>query len=446
MIKKHLHIVVIILLVCVYGVKGQDVSALEGGDTPTFETAYQLAYDGKNTQANLMLGNFTKESPDNQEAKSLLASTYSWNGDYDKARADFNAVLSKNKTDKDIWISAIKNELYAKNYATALGLSNKALVHFQDDKELSRLKSLAFSGVNELAFEKDGWYNVESKVETNFNKSKKGNKGKNALVEKAKTDSTLVLRKTPVTEEKLKNRIAVNSSVTVFDQRFDPVVSSSISYKRQTKYGSIIPRLNNSNRLGKNGLQFDIDLYPKIAKGFYAYVNYGYSNSELYPNHKVGGDIYYNHKSGFEFSSGGRYISFATRDVKSITNSVGYYRGNYYFSLRSFITPGVDDKLTKASGNILVRKYLKDAENYVGVNFGIGFSPELRQFSSGDQILAETLLYIESQRLSCEYQFTSKNNLSSYRTNIGVLRQEQSFDPGSFFYSISAGLTYQFNF
>ena len=124
MIKKYLHIVVIILLACVYSVKGQDVSALEG-DAPSFETAYQLAYDGKNTQANLILGDFTKESPDNQEAKSLLASTYSWKGDYDKARADFNTVLSKNKTDKDVWISAIKNELYAKNYATALGLSNK---------------------------------------------------------------------------------------------------------------------------------------------------------------------------------------------------------------------------------------------------------------------------------------------------------------------------------
>jgi YaiO family outer membrane protein len=442
MIKKHLHIAIIILLACVYSVNGQDVSALEV-NVSSFETAYKLAYDGKNAQANRMLGDFIIESPDNQEAKSLLASTYSWKGDYNKARSDFNVLLSKNKTDKDVWISAIKNELYAKNYATALGLSNKALVYFQEDKELLRLKSLAFSGVNEYSYKNDGWFNVESNIETNF---KTSSKARNNLVEKTEADSTLFVRKTPVTEEKLKNRIVVNSSVTVFDQRFDPVVSSSISYKRQTKYGTIIPRLNNSNRLGKNGLQFDIDLYPKIAKGFYAYVNYGYSNSELYPNHKVGGDIYYNHKSGFEFSGGGRYISFATRNVKSITNSVGYYRGNYYFSLRSFITPGVNDKLTNASGNILVRKYLKDAENYVGVNFGVGFSPELRQFSSGDQILAETLLYIESQRLSCEYQFTSKNNLSSYRTNIGVLRQEQSFDPGSFFYSISAGLTYQFNF
>jgi YaiO family outer membrane protein len=159
----------------------------------------------------------------------------------------------------------------------------------------------------------------------------------------------------------------------------------------------------------------------------------------------VGGDVYYNHKSGIEFSAGGRFINFATKDVKSITNSLGYYTGNYYFSLRSYITPE-SDNLTNVSGNLLVRKYLKDAKNYMGVNAGVGFSPELRQFTSGDQLLAETLLYIESQRLSFEYQFTSKNNLSAYRTNVGVLRQEQSFDPGTYFYSISAGLTYEFNF
>jgi len=376
------------------------------------------------------------------ETSLLWASTLSWRGDYDLARSSFNTILSKTKNNREAWISAIKNELYAKNYATALGLSNKALVHIENDEEIIRLQAIATDGVNGLSYAEDGWYNVDSAVKTKLVVTKK----QKPTVAKSIEDKNEELeRKTPVTEEKLKNSVMVNSSVTFYDQRFDPITTSSIAFKRQTPYGSIIPRINNSNRVGKNGIQLDIDLYPKIAKGFYAYVNYGYSESDLYPNHKVGGDIYYNHKSGFEFSGGGRLINFATRDVKSITNSLGYYKGNYYFSLRSYITPE-SNNLTNVSGNLLVRKYLKDAENYMGFNVGYGFSPELRQFTSGDQLLAETLLYIESQRLSFEYQFTSKNNLSAYRTNVGVLRQEQSFDPGSYFYSISAGLTYEFNF
>ncbi|SNR47153.1 outer membrane protein, YaiO family [Maribacter sedimenticola] len=441
--KKH--IVLWFFILCLGGIYAQSPENSTGYSL-TYDSAYDLAFAGKTSKANSILGNLAKEQPQNTKVTALWASTLSWKGNYDQARNEFNKVLSADKKNREAWISAIKNELYAKNYATALGLANKALVNINDDTELVRLKDLAFQNVQGISYPKNGWYNVDSKI-TTFGKAKKkmdnAGKPKNEVASQNKENS---IRKTPVTEEVEKNRVAVNSSVTVFDQRFNPITSSSISFKRQTKFGSIIPRLNFSSRQGKNGLQYDIDMYPKIAKGFYAYVNYGYSNSELFPNHKVGGDVYYNHKSGVEFSGGGRFINFATRNVKSITNSLGYYRGNYYFSLRSFITPGEEAELTKASGNILVRKYLKDAENYMGLNFGIGFSPELRQFSSGDQLLAETLLYIESQRLSFEYQFTSKNNLSAYRTNVGVLRQEQSFAPGTYFYSFSAGLTYQFNF
>ncbi|WP_423999800.1 YaiO family outer membrane beta-barrel protein [Maribacter sp. IgM3_T14_3] len=435
MSNKYLHIILLVLLAGIYRGTGQDTA-------DNFDTAYALAYEGKTNTAHNMLYVLINKSATDVDTSLLWASTLSWRGDYDLARSSFNSILSNTKNDKEVWISAIKNELYAKNYASALGLSNKAQVYIENDSELIRLQALATEGVKGYSYADDGWYNVNSAVKTKLVTAKKQ---KATLAKDIDDKNEELVRKTPVTEEKLKNSVMVNSSVTVFDQRFDPITTSSIAYKRQTPFGSIIPRINNSNRVGKNGIQLDIDLYPKIAKGFYAYVNYGYSESDLYPNHKVGGDIYYNHKSGLEFSGGGRYINFATRDIKSITNSIGYYKGNYYFSLRSFITPAVDN-LTNVSGNLLIRKYLKDADNYMGINVGYGFSPELRQFTSGDQLLAETLLYIESQRLSVEYQFTSKNNLSAYRTNVGVLRQEQSFDPGSYFYSISAGLTYEFNF
>tara|TARA_R110002096_G_scaffold415994_1_gene618187 strand:- start:848 stop:2125 length:1278 start_codon:yes stop_codon:yes gene_type:complete len=425
----------LVLFAGIYQGTGQDTD-------DNFDTAYALAYEGKTNTAHNMLYVLVNKPATDVETSLLWASTLSWRGDYDLARSSFNTILSKTKNNREAWISAIKNELYAKNYATALGLSNKALVHIENDEEIIRLQAIATDGVNGLSYAEDGWYNVDSAVKTKLVVTKKQ---KPTVAKSIEDKNEELKRKTPVTEEKLKNSVMVNSSVTFYDQRFDPITTSSIAFKRQTLYGSIIPRINNSNRVGKNGIQLDIDLYPKIAKGFYAYVNYGYSESDLYPNHKVGGDIYYNHKSGFEFSGGGRLINFATRDVKSITNSLGYYKGNYYFSLRSYITPE-SNNLTNVSGNLLVRKYLKDAENYMGFNVGYGFSPELRQFTSGDQLLAETLLYIESQRLSFEYQFTSKNNLSAYRTNVGVLRQEQSFDPGSYFYSISAGLTYEFNF
>ncbi|MGB3145139.1 MAG: YaiO family outer membrane beta-barrel protein [Maribacter sp.] len=419
---------------------GQDEAMVE----LDFENAYDVAYQGNYYQAKLLLKKLVQEQPNNSNFRGLYASTESWIGDYDEARQEFNKVLSNDKANRTIWISAIKNELYAKNYATALGLANKALIEMPNDEEMLRLKNIAFNRITTFEYDEKAWYNTESTVrKTKIKERKKINKT-NVV-----KDSTAVIAETisesPLNIERQKNRIAVNNAYTVFDQRYDPMSYASISYLRKLTIGSLIPRINYSNRLGKSGVQYDLDFYPKITKGLYAYLNYGYSDAEIYPTHKMGGDLYLNLKKGYEFSAGGRYIQFETRDVKVVTNSVGYYKGNYYFSLRSYITPSPGG-LTKASGNLLIRKYLKDAENYIGISGGFGFSPELRQFTSGDVILAETLLYIGSQRLSMEYQFTGKNQPNNYRTNVGVTRQELAFAPNNYFWSFTAGLTYEIKF
>ncbi len=418
--------------------------------TNTYVEAYTLASQGHHKSATDLLIQILAKNPDNPEARSLLASTYSWNGNYVKARGEFNTLTSLERNNRDIWISAIKNELYAKQDATALGLANKALVYLQRDSEVERLKKIAIDRIKNKKYPELAWYNQESSLTTV--KASKNIKAKKAIPKK-KDDKIIneeelenpTVRKTPVYKEVQNNRVAINNSFTIFDQRYDPMVYSSISFKRQTLAGSIIPRINYSNRLGKHGVQYDLDFYPKFSKRLYAYLNYGYSTSSIYPSHKVGGDLYANLPGAIEFSAGGRLIKTQTQNISVVTNSLGYYKGNYYFSLRSYITPR-PDRLTRFSGNLLVRKYLKDADNYMGVIMGMGISPELRQLTSGDELLAETFLYIESQRLRFEYQFTGKNPLNIYRANLGVARQELAFDSGNFFYGVSAGLTYQVKF
>jgi YaiO family outer membrane protein len=146
-----------------------------------------------------------------------------------------------------------------------------------------------------------------------------------------------------------------------------------------------------------------------------------------------------------EASGGMRYLSFDTRDIMVVTKSFGLYKGNYYFSLRSYITPK-SNNLTHISGNLLVRKYLKDAENYIGISGGMGFTPELRQVVLDGTVLAETLLYLESQRLNMEYQFTGKGTPSVYKTRLGLARQELVTSPGNYYWSLLGGLTYKVKF
>ena len=378
----------------------------------------------------------------------LLARIYSWEGRYDQARERFNNITSNDRGNADVWIAAIKNELYANNDATALGLSNKALFYLKENDEVTRLRALALKNIENHTYPE--WDTEDAiKVPKAPNKTETRSEEKAILAKNAMDPTGAVVEGESDKADKEKtasrNRVAIANSFSIFDAVYDPMVFSSISYRRQTKLGSIIPRINYSNRLNKNGIQYDIDLYPKFAKRLYAYLNYGYSRASIYPRQKVGGDLYANLPGAIEVSAGMRYINFETRNVTVVTNSLGYYRGNYYFSLRSYITPQ-SNNLTRVSGNLLVRKYLKDAESFVGVNAGLGYSPELRQLRDGDELLSETLLYIESQRLSFEYQFSAKNTPNIYRANLGVTRQELVFDTGNFFWSISAGITYQVKF
>lgn len=442
--KKNIVLPIIAALTLAQGVcqeSGHDLA-----ETIGYSKAYQLAFAGDHKSARAILSQTLKDNPSNQKARSLLASTYSWTGEYDKARSEFNKITSVEKGLVAVWISAIKNELYAKRYATALGLANKAAMHVNPNEEIERLRSMAHRGIADSKYPELGWHNQDSRVAKTIAKSKKGqpDAGETAIATKKKQDNELKLEETQSTEIE-KNRLAINNSFTVFSERYDPMVYSSVQLRHETKIGNLIPRINYSNRLGQHGVQYDLDFYPKFLKRFYAYLNYGYSNAEIYPRHKFGGDIYANLPGAIELSGGGRYIVTQTQNITAITNSIGHYRGNYYFSLRSFITPRPDG-LTRMSGNLLVRKYLRDAENFMGFTIGMGISPELQQIVAGDQLLAETLLYVESQRLRLEYQFTGKKTPNIYRANMGVLRQELTSESGQFFWGVSAGLTYEVKF
>jgi YaiO family outer membrane protein len=311
------------------------------------------------------------------------------------------------------------------------------MYHVGQDQELERLRALAMK-------------NVETKIYKPYRKDKllpaTGSPGgpKTRGSEKKKAEKGGASKETDK-KRKPTNTVGVSNSFTLFSEVYDPSVSSSIDYKRQTRFGSIIPRISYSNRFQTHGLQYGVSMYPKIAKKMYAYLSYAYSSSAIFPNHRIGGDLYASLSGAIEASAGMRYMSFDSRDISIITNSLGLYKGNYYFSLRTYITPK-PNKLTRVSGNLVIRKYLRDGENYLGVSGGIGFSPELKQIVLEGTLLAETLLYLESQRLSMEYQFTGKNTPNIYKTRLGIARRELFSEPGSFLFSVSAGLTYKVKF
>lgn len=374
----------------------------------SFLQARDIAFEGNWEIARDSLEHLLEFYPDYTDAKILIAKTFSWNGNYGEARRHFNRITSIENEQKDAWLAAIKNEMYAKNQNIALGLANKALMHLQNDTEIEQLRNQLIADLNK----------------------------KPPIQDKLKEENR---------EANTKNQIAVSSDLEVFDIVFDPMYQTTIEYQRQTKYGKLLPRITYAQRFNRTGTQFEVDGYPTISKTFHGYFNYGYSNSVIFPKHRAGMELYAELPKAFEVSVGVRHVRFNDVNASILTGSVGMYRGNYYLSARPYVSARNDGQIGWA-GTILARKYGRDGNNFIGLRATYGFDAELNQFIVDGVLLSETQLFLESQQLQLEYQFSNQLTTNTYTVNAGIRRQELMFDSGDFFWAVSAGLKYQFRF
>jgi tetratricopeptide (TPR) repeat protein len=142
MIRKKIIIVTVLMVTLFFTnhIFSQE-KVFDGNPDTAFKEARDLAFSCKRKQAQDSLRFILTSYPDYLDIRAFLASTYSWDGSYAKARKEFSYVLKKDKKRKTDWIAYIKNEQYAEKYYKALELSNKALTIFPGDPDLLQLKA-----------------------------------------------------------------------------------------------------------------------------------------------------------------------------------------------------------------------------------------------------------------------------------------------------------------
>jgi YaiO family outer membrane protein len=386
----------------------------KGDPDKSFENARKMAFNQQRKQAQDTLLFILTKYPDYQDIRSFLATTYSWDGDYIKARKEFTAILDIDSKRKDTWIAAIKNELWGDAPYIALEMSNKALEKFTADPEILLLKAKAQEKTSTLE---------EALSTIQF------------ILEKNPADQNAIEYKINLNNSLSQNTIGISSAVDFYSKTFDPMQYHTLKYARQTKYGSIMAKVNFNRRFNENGMQYEVDIYPKIAKGFYAYANLGFSNSFLFPDVRYGAELYKSLPKSFEISLGFRTLKYTTT-TNIYTGSVGWYKGNSYFSFRPYLTPGANGM--SKSGTFTYRYYGSDAENYIGISAGMGFSPENNQFNSSSTI--DPIVNLKSQKINFSYYFSSDNKQNAWGTQLGLSHQEIGFDQGNYFwiYSLTA--------
>ncbi|WP_405565882.1 YaiO family outer membrane beta-barrel protein [Polaribacter sp. Asnod6-C07] len=412
-----------IMLFCANQLSAQK-KIFSGNPDTAFKVARDLAFNGKRAQAQDSLRFILTKHPNYLDVRSLLASTYSWDGKYAKAKKEFEYILNKDKERKNDWIAYIKNEQYSEKYFSSLKIIENALKLFPDDADLMQLKARSEFNRNN---KEEAYRIIESAVEIHPN------------------NAELLEYKKSLEAELRFNTISVSLSTDFYDANKDNgranMYYSSLSYSRQTKYGSVIARFNYANRFETDNYQFEVDMYPRIINGLYAYVNAGYSSSPLNPAQRYGFELYKSLPKSLEASLGFRWLKFST-ETTIYTGSLGWYTGNSYLGLRGYVTPG--DPGTSTSGRIIYRKFRKDADNYFNLEIGFGASPALDRFAPG--FTGDEIFNLDSQALVLGYFFSTKNKKNLLGFTASMFREEKPFAKGEFFVYPSFGASYSIRF
>ncbi|WP_319230068.1 YaiO family outer membrane beta-barrel protein [Draconibacterium orientale] len=380
----------------------------------TFDEARNYAFNGEREKARDICRQILAEGF-NSDVALLMGRTYAWDGMYDSARVVLQEVLVQRPENMEAYDALSDVEFWADNNAQAIEYCNAALKLEPESPKFAMKKA-------RILYSDEQYNEAVDVLETYLHENP------------GEPDFLLKLKEYRL--DAMKNKIRVVYTYDSFDSDFnrDPWHFLALSYGRKTKLGSVIARLNYANRFDSNGLQFEVDAYPKIGENNYAYVNYGYSSDALFPGNRFGFELYHNFPKAWEGSIGMRYLDFSSSGVDIYTATLGKYVGNYWISLRSYVTPDTDG--TSVSGALSVRRYFADSENYLGLKLSYGVSPD----DNRKPIDTEKNLTLKTRSVRAEYnRLIKKIWIVSAGFNVG----SEQLEPGNYsgYYSFDIGFS-----
>ena len=403
-------LILALILFMVFTSSGQTADEL-------FATARNHASQRNYPAAIVVCQQAIQQSPDYTEVAVYLGRLYFWSGNNDSARQVYNHVIHSNPTNEEALAALAELENSTQNYQQGLSITLEALKHHPGSTMLlyQRARALYATG--------------------NFDESLSVTKD---ILEKDASHTQAKKLKASIREAKSKNSVTVGYDYTGFEKQFDkPWQITSLAYSRKTNLGSIIGRLNYGNRYEESGVQVELDLYPKITRGIYAYLSGGYSdNLPVFPKYRGAMSLYVSLPAAFEGEAGIRYLNFDS-DLWMYTLAAGKYYKNFWFNMRTYLTPSNQD--IAHSYSIQTRYYLKEADNYFSLLVGSGISPDDRamnaQLGSSYRLL--------SKRIAAGYRFTF-GYAHMFSVDGGYTRVE--YLPKSMDNQYSFGLSYQYRF
>jgi YaiO family outer membrane protein len=421
--KARLTMAVVVVSLLIVQAAVAQIDTLKLSSEKLFSLARDKAFAGQRGEARRLCRIILARSPSYSDARILLGQTYAWDGRWDEARVEFRQVLDNNPSNMDALKALLDLEIWDERFNKALEIADRGLSSLPSDEDFLLNKARALKG---LGRNREALLVLLKLEEINP-----------SLAEIAS------LRRSIETTSML-NGAGVNYSSDRFSGVYDPMHYAYVQLSRWTAYGTIFARMNYSRRFGTSGVQWETDLYPRLGNGVYAYLNYGFSNSDLFPKHRAGAEIFTKLPSSYEGSLGFRHLYFGSSSAVTIyTGSFGYYFGNYWISFRPYFIPN-DAGLAK-SASLTLRRYLGDAENFITLRAGAGFSADERTIQSNIGFQGQEVFYLQSQTIGIGWQQSFATYFVLVAT-FDVTNQELGFSPGNYvvMYSSSLGVRVRF--
>lgn len=317
------------------------------GDVVT--RARGLALAGQRDEAIALLQDAVAASPANSDARVLLGTVLSWEGRYDEARRELEIVLTESPTHGDALLATINVELWSDHPERAEELARRGLRQRPTDPGylLGRARALvALKRSTEARDALDRLLVVEPR---------------NAPGEALRTSLQDSLRVW---------QARVGGSYAAFDDHRVAWQEGQVSLSRTTPIGSIVVRGLHAERFGANDNQVELEMYPRLRAGTYAYVAGAYApNALLYPRYRYAVDLYQSLGAAFEGSAGFRRLGFGNA-VNIYVGSLSKYYGDWLFTGRVFVTP--NSVGSSQSVHASVRRYFGGAGTYLDARYGRG--------------------------------------------------------------------------
>ncbi|MBW8359118.1 MAG: YaiO family outer membrane beta-barrel protein [Weeksellaceae bacterium] len=368
-----------------------------------FQQARTAAFEHKDYPTAIALAKQAlKQSPDYTDVAVFLGRLYTWNKNLPEARVVFAGLEEKEVKDQDFYLAYASLEYWNEEENRALQILDKGLALNPQSEPLWLLKAKIYNSMNR-------YEEAEQAVARLLQINPSHTEGRELLVR--------------LNDMTSRNAVGITYGYTHFDKQFnDDWQMLGLSYKRVTPIGSVILKGNLANKFGETGTQIELEAYPRISDMFYLYVGGAYSNDVgIFPKYRTGVSLNANLPKSFEAEIGYRQLYFSDQ-IWLYTAAVGKYYKNYWFNLRTYISP--DSRNISHSYTGTVRYYFNGAQDYIAFQAGTGLSPE----ENRNNLLDSETYKLKTFKLGAEYNFSvKKTNLFS----IGAMYFNQEYRPST---------------